>query len=113
MEPQWQGKAREWRLSWAALCSTLALAKPTVKTRPAPIMNAIAQAARTLVTGLAIERFVTLEETDVLDIITFHRPTGGFLEFVAATAGLLARGSSPLATFPGLPPVVISLLACR
>ena len=91
-------------------------------------MNAIAQAARTLVTGIAIERSVVLVETDVLDadvldadvldidvsdIVTFHRPTGGFLEFVAATAGLLARGSSPLATFPGLPPVVNSLLACR
>jgi alpha-D-ribose 1-methylphosphonate 5-triphosphate synthase subunit PhnH len=55
-----------------------------MNTRPAPIRNAAAHTTRTLADGKAT---VWIDETEVLDevldIVTFHRPTGGCLEFVA------------------------------
>src|SRR3546814_14413695 len=33
---QWQGKALEWRVSWAALCSTSICEKPTPQSRKTP-----------------------------------------------------------------------------
>src|SRR3546814_2045551 len=37
---QWQGKALEWRVSWAALCSTSICEKPTPQSRKTQIGRA-------------------------------------------------------------------------